>query len=322
MFDLYQLKSCSIRYLPAVGTTVAGTIIGGIDYDPTDLPSTQAGVQALSNVLRNPVWDSSASRVDVSRAQKARNMFTANSGGSHPDLQKAFALCLWNSGPDSCGQIYVDYVIDFSSPASSQTVSGGGIVLGTAVYNSANTNNLSVLNAPSDSGQQIISGAGQVVQFNDWNIASPSPSPPPLFTSLPYLIGTPQIPLLSRNVYQIMINALIPALTGTVGAAFNLFNGAGISPELHLSSTDLILPGETQFLGSHNDPATSTVMASSQYAFRFQPTRDYAAGEYHIAIPAYIKRLAYLVGLNIDLGVSISTLGAAVAFLTANGVQQ
>jgi len=121
MFELWRLKRATLRYATAVGTTTAGAIYIGIDFDPDDLPSTLAGVQALTPLARIPVWEEGSVGILTSRVNKARWMYTSQLA-NHPGLQLGFAACIWNTGVSSVGEFWLDYEIEFAGPAVSQTL--------------------------------------------------------------------------------------------------------------------------------------------------------------------------------------------------------
>ena len=124
MFDLYKVKRLVFKYRTSVGSTTAGKVLMGVDYDPKDLPTSGAGVEVLQPRARTPVWQNVVLNADVSKCQKARWMYCTSSdrdpapGSVDDSMATACALVIDAAGPldTELGEIWVGYDIEFSGP--------------------------------------------------------------------------------------------------------------------------------------------------------------------------------------------------------------
>lgn len=60
-FELFRWDRVSLFYKPAVGSTYGGLVTIGVDWDGANVPTTRAGVSALSPNRTVPAWQDSES---------------------------------------------------------------------------------------------------------------------------------------------------------------------------------------------------------------------------------------------------------------------
>jgi len=121
-YELWRVKSVRVRYEPTAGTQIGGVMYLGTDYDPYDLATTNAEIQQLLPRIRVAPWQRGTMMLDIGKINKGRWMYTAPTAG-HDDLQKGFAITWFGTsiaGP--VGELFCDYVIEFSSPKLPSTL--------------------------------------------------------------------------------------------------------------------------------------------------------------------------------------------------------
>jgi hypothetical protein len=130
MWEQYHVDSAVVTFRPSVGTGSNGTVIIGIDYDPSDTTTTLSGAQLLVPRVRTTVYNGAEIRASPDRMNKSRWLFTA-AGSSHTisePMTGAFAVVI--SGQSGLtagtvvGEVWIRYKCRFTSP-SSQILSGG-----------------------------------------------------------------------------------------------------------------------------------------------------------------------------------------------------
>ena len=126
MYEMYRLRGpVKVQYKAAVGTTVNGEVLIGVDYDAKDAVLTYSGTAALSPKAMSPVWRDCTLSVPHNRAMKQRWLVTANdiapaaNGGMPTNFREdcvAFGLMVTSTGEKSTGSIWVEYNVEFASP--------------------------------------------------------------------------------------------------------------------------------------------------------------------------------------------------------------
>jgi len=116
-YDQYKIRSCSMEYVTGVGTTTAGGLVMGIDYNPqSDLPSdnSYSAVSILEPKYVGAVWSCGRMAVEVARAMKGNTWrFTTNTGPSG----SAFVLrANIDTTGSSFGKVWCKYSVEFCSP--------------------------------------------------------------------------------------------------------------------------------------------------------------------------------------------------------------
>lgn len=132
-FECWRLRSAKVHYVPTSGTQSVGSQTLALDYDPTDLPTTLAGVMAMNPVAKGPVWSPICMDVSPARCNKAKWMYCFGTS-THPGLDAGFALAAWNTGQANNGEFWIDYTVEFTNPRGSQAVAA----LATRVVSTAN----------------------------------------------------------------------------------------------------------------------------------------------------------------------------------------
>lgn len=129
MYEMYRLRGpVHVTYKPAVGTTVAGQLVMGVDYDPSDAALTFQATAALSPKAVSPVWRDSSLTIPPGRAMKQKWLYTDTQSTfsrstQGTDLQfdlrpetAAFGLQVTSTGVGNVGTLWVEYNIEFCSP--------------------------------------------------------------------------------------------------------------------------------------------------------------------------------------------------------------
>lgn len=113
-FDLYQWKSMSVEYRPAVGTTMDGFVVIGVDWGVEATgPTTVESVYALTPHVETPVWQKIPNMVLPQKQLQLKKWYDAPKQGSEGQPGK---LCYYASGKASTvlGHIFVRYNIQLS----------------------------------------------------------------------------------------------------------------------------------------------------------------------------------------------------------------
>lgn len=149
-----------MSYKPAVGSTAAGQVLLGVDYDPADATLTYNSTAALSPKAVCPVWRETSLSIPPGRAMKQKWLYTDASGsrasateGSdfHFDLRPetaAFGLQVtstYQSG--SPGSLWVEYNLEFCSPRQPMKIANAAVLTqpnGSEPNNATTTLNLTL----------------------------------------------------------------------------------------------------------------------------------------------------------------------------------
>jgi hypothetical protein len=100
-------------YKPAVGTTQAGVVHFGIDFDRLRSPVTDEGVLSLQPNASVPVWKDHAIVVPPNRMMRQNWLYTNTAGTRN---ESAFSLFYISTGVTNAGEFWVEYDVTFMSP--------------------------------------------------------------------------------------------------------------------------------------------------------------------------------------------------------------
>lgn len=132
LFERYKFKSLKFRYSPIAPTTSSGQLIGYVDYDTYDDPT---GLSGIANIQRaaahfgekpTQVWEGGEKPVfwEIKDVDPMTDLYI-DSDGSDPRWtnQGRFVLLAASTIPatTNCGNIYLDYDIEFYIPQLEQT---------------------------------------------------------------------------------------------------------------------------------------------------------------------------------------------------------
>jgi hypothetical protein len=122
VWEQYKLHQCSVRYVPAVGSTTQGSIVLSPDYDPTDSPPTTE--QELANTEGSKEgfpW--SPFQIDLDpKAMNALGPRKFIRDGNVAGDRKNFDSCMLsvaaidNGGTGTMGKLWIEYDIEFFVP--------------------------------------------------------------------------------------------------------------------------------------------------------------------------------------------------------------
>lgn len=123
-FEMYRIKSFNCRVETQSPTSVAGTILGVIDYDPVDAaPASKVIFMTKAGASRTAVWDRlnvSARAIDrpFTRLYIRDGGLAANLDIKTYDYGNVFIAVEGVAGTEAIAEIYVDYEIEFFTPES------------------------------------------------------------------------------------------------------------------------------------------------------------------------------------------------------------
>lgn len=123
-YDLYRINALRIIYETDVATTVAGTVMLGVDYDPTDNPpSTKQDLRDFNNTVKGPLWGNLVFHLDprivhASNPAKFIRYGNAPSGTDRKnyDAGNFYFGISGASGSSIVGELSVEYDITLMSP--------------------------------------------------------------------------------------------------------------------------------------------------------------------------------------------------------------
>jgi len=171
LYERYKFRSLKFRYSPVSNATINGQIIGYVDYDTYDDPTGLTGLQnlqkAASHYGEKPVqiWQGSEKPVywEIKDVDPMTDLYVDSDGSDNRwTNQGRFVLLAASAiaGSTPCGNIYLDYDIEFFIPqleltplngyASAFTCSSSGCsstaILGTGVSKSWNNLPITISN--------------------------------------------------------------------------------------------------------------------------------------------------------------------------------
>lgn len=136
LFERYKFKSLKFRYAPVANAQVTGQILGYVDYDTMDDPTGTSGVQNLqragAHLGEKPVqvWQGSEKPVfwEIKDVDPMTDLY-CDSDGTDPRWtnQGRFVLLAASAiaSGTACGNIYLDYDVEFYIPQMESTPTFG-----------------------------------------------------------------------------------------------------------------------------------------------------------------------------------------------------
>jgi len=327
MFELWRLKRATLRYATAVGTTTAGAVYIGLDFDPDDLPTTLQGVQALTPLARIPVWEEGSVGVLTDRVNKAKWMYTTN-GASHPGLQFGFAASIWNTGVASAGEFWLDYEIELAGAAANQSLARSMTYTNsqTVQFITEPTGPTSLIRYGSSLAPGLfVPGPIDLASANGALISVLTSILPPLAgmsadTSTPgYAMLRGIGPLFKGVIYDLVVAASALFESGTPGfqfliANFTMPDATLAAPALTIYGTDVLaLPGIDRIARNQSPDSTTASgfpISTATYDSRFIPDRDWSDGSWNLRVPLYAFGTA--TGTNTAVVATIAAFIASV----------
>lgn len=136
LYERYKFRSLKFRYAPVANAQVTGQLIGYVDYDTYDDPTGISGVQNLQRAAAHygekpvQVWQGSEKPVfwEIKDVDPMTDLYV-DSDGSDPRWtnQGRFVLLAASAiaSGTPCGNVYLDYDIEFFIPQLEETPSTG-----------------------------------------------------------------------------------------------------------------------------------------------------------------------------------------------------
>lgn len=127
LYERYKFRSLKFRYAPVANATVSGQLIGYVDYDTYDDPTGVSGVQNLQRAAAHfgekpvQVWQGSEKPVfwEIKDIDPMTDLYVDTDGSdARWTNQGRFVLLAASTigANQACGNIYIDYEIDFYIP--------------------------------------------------------------------------------------------------------------------------------------------------------------------------------------------------------------
>lgn len=119
-YDKYVYNSVKLRYVPAIGTSIAGKVAIAIDRDYTDPPQTATWGETISyeSVASGTVWSEHSCSMKRDPSEK-RSYFTNLASGVDSRETEQFKFYAYVQGVAAstfCGDLYLEYDINLVSP--------------------------------------------------------------------------------------------------------------------------------------------------------------------------------------------------------------
>jgi hypothetical protein len=325
MFELWRLRRATLRYATAVGTTTAGAVYIGLDFDPDDLPTTLQGVQALTPLARIPCWEEGSVGVLTDRVNKAKWMYTSQQA-NHEGLQFGFAASIWNTGPAAAGEFWLDYEVELAGAASNQSLVNSISYMNTqsVQYLAKNSAASGLINWSAVPGFYIPgvtdSAIGVVTSVNALTSILPSLAGLSGTFTAGYAMLRGIGALRKGVIYDLMVaGSGLFGDTETTGYALSIYNStrpaeADSSPALTQYGTDTApLTGITT-IDTNEGPINTTTsgypISATTYNRRFTSDRDYSDGAWNIRIPLYNSGPGANVSSTATLTATINSVGS------------
>lgn len=136
LYERYKFRSLKFRYAPVANATISGQLLGYVDYDTIDNPTGLTGIQNLQRAAAHlgekpiQVWEGSEKPVfwEIKDSDKLSTLYTSTDGiDPRWSSQGRFILLAASAiaGSVACGNIYLDYDIEFFIPQVAETASTG-----------------------------------------------------------------------------------------------------------------------------------------------------------------------------------------------------
>jgi hypothetical protein len=136
LYERYKFRSLKFRYAPIANATVSGQLIGYVDYDTYDDPITSGGQQNLQRAAAHygekpvQVWQGSESPVfwEIKDVDPMTDLYVDSDGTDNRWTNQGRFVLLAASDLNSnlaCGNIYLDYDIEFFIPQLEMTPNTG-----------------------------------------------------------------------------------------------------------------------------------------------------------------------------------------------------
>lgn len=219
MWELYNVRQMTIKYVPAVATSLSGSIFLAFDYDALDAaPSDLSNVLQCQEACTSPVWAACDISLKTQSLQRRKNLYTRSGSVSSSDLKtydvgRLFYGCQGLANADVLlGHLMIEYDIVLSVPqpplpflqsyiqapgVSGQTgdtpFGSGGIERlsnHVGVMSSATTWNLFTVNV---TGEYLVNvfyeGTGLEIDPGDNGIADPSTFPDDTVVYMSQVLG-------------------------------------------------------------------------------------------------------------------------------------
>lgn len=120
-YDQIVWHSARVFFKPACGTTRNGSLLIGVDWDPTAADTARATVQSCTPVTEAPVWQQSQLTLPSTRLQSRKYYFLK---GSPQAQDKAPGVLLYHAKVDKesnqrfYGDIWIDYRVTLQGPSA------------------------------------------------------------------------------------------------------------------------------------------------------------------------------------------------------------
>jgi hypothetical protein len=105
IYSRYQLVSCSIEFVPSLGSTVGGTVLCGWDPNPVNVKNTLTSVSALSPQFVVNISQKGRMVIPSSALARIGELFTDDAGSIQPSQAYFGAVHFWNPSKDPCGYL-------------------------------------------------------------------------------------------------------------------------------------------------------------------------------------------------------------------------
>jgi hypothetical protein len=174
-FESYQFQSLDFRYETQSGTTTAGRILLGVDYDASDeAPTTKAQVMAYESSVSSAVWsdcDHKSLKKNLSKQKSffvRRGALSANQDIKLYDVGNLYVCSQALGIANSYGELYVDYVVKLSTPQIGKIGVGGSIY---GVF--SGTSNAAPFGTSTGNLPATVASTGTTTSGSTWTFTQP-----------------------------------------------------------------------------------------------------------------------------------------------------
>lgn len=121
-FQRFRFERVALSWRPAVGTTFAGMVTYGVQWDCGTAPDTRAKVQTYTPAMDHPIWQSTDARPMVlPPSQLHSRQWFATSGSTDPIDKAPAAISIAASKVEKAillGELWIEYDVILEGPKS------------------------------------------------------------------------------------------------------------------------------------------------------------------------------------------------------------
>lgn len=176
-FESYKFNSLKFEFMTEAPTTTSGSVVLGIDYDPSDAaPTTKQQLMAYQSTVRSSAWAPCTHQSTVQNLSKRDTYFTRSNSVVTPtelnlyDVGNLFvATQSQSTGGITIGELWVEYDVTLMTPQLDRNGQGLGLTWANGNTDGVNATNLIGTNPDVRGNAAIILQDNGNINFqSDW----------------------------------------------------------------------------------------------------------------------------------------------------------